>query len=247
MKPKIAVITPYYKEDAGILQQCHQSVLAQTYPCDHIVVADGHKSDLFEENHHCIHVVLPKSNGDNGNTPRGIGSILANSYGYDAIAYLDADNWFATNHIEKMVEAHRSTGRPVICCKRTFCNLDGNVMPITEPTEDSNLHFDTSCFLIFRPAFSLLNTWFMPKELGPICDRIFFQKVLYERFPITVVNSRTVSFRTQYEYHYQLANMPIPKGAKKSDDLHKSIKYLHMEKNIQKVIDSIGFYPKIIL
>ncbi len=40
------------------------------------------------------HISLPQSHTDYGNTPRGIGSLVADIEGYDFIAYLDADNWF---------------------------------------------------------------------------------------------------------------------------------------------------------
>jgi hypothetical protein len=37
----VAVVTPHHSEDLALLRRCHQSVLAQTYPCRHIMVADG--------------------------------------------------------------------------------------------------------------------------------------------------------------------------------------------------------------
>jgi len=37
----VAVVAPYHSEDLAMLRRCHQSVLAQTYPCRHIMVADG--------------------------------------------------------------------------------------------------------------------------------------------------------------------------------------------------------------
>ena len=39
---RVAVITPYYKEPLAQLRQCHDSVLAQSEPCLHVLVADGH-------------------------------------------------------------------------------------------------------------------------------------------------------------------------------------------------------------
>jgi hypothetical protein len=89
---KVAVVTPYYKESDDILRQCHESVLRQSYPCMHILVADGHPKALFYGHPKTMHVTLPQANGDQGNTPRTVGGILAEAYGFDAVAYLDADN-----------------------------------------------------------------------------------------------------------------------------------------------------------
>ena len=243
MKHRIAVVTPYYKEADDVLRQCHESVLAQTYPCDHIVVADGHPNPLFEGAARALHVILPRAHGDNGNTPRGIGSLLADTYGYDAVAYLDADNWFAPNHIATMVAAHETSGARVIGCKRSFHTLDGTLMPIRESDEDANRHVDTSCFVVFRPAFKIFQVWAMPKELGPICDRVFFQKILHARFNMNLLDSRTVAFRTQYAAHYRPAGLPIPDGAKSADDLGGALAYLNNKANVNGIVERIGFYP----
>jgi glycosyltransferase involved in cell wall biosynthesis len=243
MKHRIAVVTPYYKEADDVLRQCHDSVLGQTYPCDHIVVADGHPNRLFDGAERTLHVTLPRAHGDNGNTPRGIGSLLADTYGYDAVAYLDADNWFAAEHIATMVAAHEKSGGPVIGCKRTFHALDGTPMSVSELDEDAHRHIDTSCFVVFRPAFEVFKTWAMPKELGPICDRIFLQKILHSGFNISLLSSRTVAFRTQYADHYRQADMPLPDGAKEAEDVNRALRYLNNKANVNRIVERIGFYP----
>ena len=48
--PKVAVVTPYYGESLQLLEQCHQSVVAQTIPCLHVVVADGHRTGMRDWN-----------------------------------------------------------------------------------------------------------------------------------------------------------------------------------------------------
>ncbi|MGB8364325.1 MAG: glycosyltransferase family 2 protein [Rhizomicrobium sp.] len=240
---RIAVVTPYYKEDRAVLAQCHDSVLHQSYPCDHIAVADGFPSELFEAGPRTLHVKLPKGNDDNGNTPRAIGGILAEAYGYDAVAYLDADNWYEPSHIERLVAAHEKTRAPLICCKRKFFESNGVQIPITEPAEDANSHVDTSCWLVFRPAFSLLRAWLMPKVLGPVCDRIFLQRAIHDRFRITPTEDRTVCFRTQYAYHYQLAGMAVPPGMKTPRDVFKVNDYLLSKAGAREITRALGFYP----
>ena len=100
---KIAVITPYYKEPIAYLRKCYESVLSQGTKADHFFIADGFPNpELMSWD--IKHISLSESHQDNGNTPRGIGAILATAEGYDFIAFLDADNWFHPNHINSMIE-----------------------------------------------------------------------------------------------------------------------------------------------
>src|SRR5205814_1150110 len=117
--PKIAVITPYCREPLDVLAQCHESVLAQGAEVDHFMVADGYPREEVNA-WNARHVVLPLAHADGGSTPRAVGSILADAEGYDFIAYLDADNWYAPGHIASLLELHRSSGALVCSCFRTF-------------------------------------------------------------------------------------------------------------------------------
>jgi glycosyltransferase involved in cell wall biosynthesis len=146
-KVRIAVITPYYKEPLSILKQCHDSVLAQQVDAvvDHFMIADGHPM-LELSKWKVKHVQLPNAHSDNGNTPRGIGSTLADAEGYDFVAYLDADNWYYPDHLASLLALHHQSEAPVCCSMRTFHKIDGSPLNIAEPQEDSFLHVDTSCF-----------------------------------------------------------------------------------------------------
>jgi glycosyltransferase involved in cell wall biosynthesis len=244
---KIAVVTPCYKENDDILRQCHLSVLRQSYPCTHILVADGHPKSLFDEQPKTMHVILPQANGDMGNTPRAIGGILADASGFDAVAYLDADNWYDPSHIEGLIAAHEANNQiSLVSCKRRFYDLEGCQLHITEPDEDANRHVDTSCWIVFRPAFSLLRAWLMPKVLGPICDRIFLQKVAHERFWRFATDNRTVAFSTQYAVHYQAARVPVPAEAKSTALSEEIIRYLSSVDGVVEVTNRLGFYPRLI-
>lgn len=240
---RIAVVTPYHRESDEVLRQCRDSVLAQTYPCDHIVVADGHPNPMFDGGGRTLHVTLPRAHGDNGNTPRGVGSLLADAGGYDAVAYLDADNWFAPDHLAGLVATHERFNTPVVGCKRALHTLDGAPIALTEDDEEAGRHVDTSCFLIFRPAFRVFRAWSMPKELGPLCDRVFFQAVLHERFAISLLDRRSVAFRTQYATHYRHAGLPVPAGAKAGEDAAAAHAYLNDRANVNAIVQRIGFYP----
>lgn len=239
---KVAVVTPYYKERSEVLLKCHESVLGQTYGCQHFLIADGHPNQIFSNV--STHIILPQANGDNGNTPRAIGGILADSYGYDAVAYLDADNWYEPTHIATLVDAYERNRTPLVCAKRQFCDMQGRMMAITDPDEDANRLVDTSNWLVCRPAFALLSAWLMPKVLSPICDRIFFRKAIHDRFRITFLDVRTVVFRTSYVTHYRAAGLPPPVGAKGPEEFHQTRAQLSNPAVIAELVAKLGFYPR---
>ncbi len=102
---KVAVVSAYYKESSQVLQRCIDSVAGQTHRCTHFLVSDGHPQAIVDVQP-VRHVKLGASHGDYGDTPpRAIGSMLAIREGFDAIAYLDADNFFLRDHIKVMVDA----------------------------------------------------------------------------------------------------------------------------------------------
>jgi hypothetical protein len=211
---RVAVITPYYREQPETLRVCHESVKRQTYPCVHFMVADGFPSPEVAR-WPVEHIALSKAHRDNGDTPRGIGSLSAMNLGYDAIAYLDADNWFFENHIESMVSLYRRTGAAVCTASRTIHRLDGSLMYADRYECDGKKHVDTSCFFLTREAFSLLPIWaMMPGELGPVCDIVFWRAILERRLPCAHNPQPTVAFRTQYQVHYANRGETPPPGSK---------------------------------
>ncbi len=242
---KIAVVTPYYREADPLVLQCHRSVLAQTHPCTHLLVADGHPKQIFETSARVLHVPLPKPNADYGNTPRFIGATLADSYGFDAITFLDADNWLEPEHLERMEAAHKRGKTPLVSCKRIFRHLDGSVLRCTERDEDNFTHVDANCWLVTRPAFSLLPIWRIPKPACALADRIFLEYARRERFDITETQERTVNYRTKYPGHYQAAGVPAPAGVYTENTLNKGFAYLRSVTGAAEVVATIGFYPRL--
>jgi glycosyltransferase involved in cell wall biosynthesis len=243
--PAIAVVTPYYKEPTEFLQKCHESVMNQTVPVRHYMVSDGHPLDQIDS-WDVAHVKLPGSHNDNGNTPRGIGALLAEAAGFDFIAFLDADNWFYSTHIESLLTLHQTTNANVCSSFRTYHAWSGEDLSTYEIFENNLQHVDTSCYFIARKAFSLNQVWIkMPKVLSPICDRIFLQAVLHARHPIASSRQRTVAFRSQYKTHYERAAFPYPDEIrlKTSEDNIPCARFLASEAGIRDCIDSLGFWP----
>jgi hypothetical protein len=205
---KIAVVTPYYKEPDSELQRCLESVLQQTLACDHILVSDGFPNPLVEQSG-AIHIKLGQAHGDNGNTPRYVGGLLAFALGYDAVAYLDADNWYHPRHIELLVRKQHETLSAAVCSMRTIFLPSGFRLPIIDEEDRLRRHVDTSCLMITRSIEYVAHLWGqMPQAWGPVCDRVVFSAIVDE--PIAWSKKRTLNFKSNYAYHYIDAGQPVP-------------------------------------
>jgi glycosyltransferase involved in cell wall biosynthesis len=240
---KIAVITPYYKESTDVLAKCHESVMAQGVDVDHFMIADGFPNPAVD-GWRAKHIKLPRAHGDNGNTPRGIGAMLAQAEDYEFISFLDADNWFHLNHLASLLELYQKSRCEIVTSFRTFHTLEGTLMDVTESQEDRLEHIDTSCFMLHRQAFELLPIWLqMEKVLGPICDRVFLAAVRHKRFTINSTRLRTVAFRTQYESHYRSAGLSVPEGAKGAAEFKPAFSYLLTKDGVSNSLSRMGFWP----
>lgn len=240
---RIAVITPYYKEATDVLAKCHESVMAQGVDVDHFMIADGFPNPAVD-GWRVKHIKLPQAHGDNGNTPRGIGAMLAQAEDYEFVSFLDADNWFHLNHLASLLELYQKSRCQVVASLRTFHTLDGTLMDIVEAEEDRLGHIDTSCLMLHRQAFELLPIWLqMEKVLSPICDRVFLAAVRHKRFTIETTQLRTVAFRTQYEMHYRLAGLTVPEGAKGAAECKPAFVYLDTKQGVKNSLRLMGFWP----
>ena len=229
---KVAVVTPYFNTEADWLMQCHDSVMAQTYPCVHILVADGRPLDMVDALA-AQHVRLPVNCADYGDTPRGIGSVLAVSQGFDAIAYLDADNWYYPDHIATMVEMQQQTGTAVISAARNLHRLDGSLLGLCDEVDGRNF-VDTSCFFLSRAAFTLLPIWWtMPAHMHAVGDRVFFGNVRHLQLSCTHSQRPTVAYRTAFMSHYRKFGEEPPASAKDGRDIHKVMQRVYQEGQAQ--------------
>ncbi len=212
---RVAVVTPYYRESDDILRQCLQSVAAQTFPVTRILVADGFPKDWVAQAAG-RHIALPgQGHGDNGNLGRATGCALAVAEGFDAIALLDADNWFLPNHIASLVTLHQDTGAAICTSARSLHRPDGAFLDALDPEANGVDFADTSCLLYLRPAFSLLPLWErMPAQFGPICDRIMWAAIQLHKTTTAHSGLPTMAFRSIYCVHYHGQGVVMPPGCK---------------------------------
>jgi hypothetical protein len=213
-KTRVAVITPYFDEPLDIVRQCHKSVLDQTHSCEHFLICDGlERTEVLQWK--AQHIRMNRPHADCGNTPRGIGSLAAMNEDFDAICYLDADNWYCPNHVEAMLSLQRQTGAEVCAGTRSVHGWDGELLFVDRDECDGVKHVDTSCLFLTRAAFGLLPIWaMMPRQLSPIGDFIFWDAVCNQGFTRAHHPEPTVAFRTRYAAHYVRVQRPAPPEAK---------------------------------
>ena len=149
---KVAVVTPYYREPLEVLERCHRSVLAQTHPSTHFMIADGYAQEAINGWENVQHFSLPVSHRDWGNAPRSMGSISAFNQGFDAVAYLDADNWYAEDHIASLVAICTQFEVSVVFSYRQIVLSTGEYCPFMEEGEETGDHIDTNCYFFTKDA-----------------------------------------------------------------------------------------------
>jgi glycosyltransferase involved in cell wall biosynthesis len=234
---KIAVISAYYKEEPELLERCLNSVKEQTINCDHFFISDGHPQEWLKTAD-VRHIELGKSHNDYGNTPRGIGAQIAISEGYEAICFLDADNWLDSNHVEHCLESAILKYSNILECdyivaKRRFCRPDLTVMDIKEEPD----HVDTNCFFFLPGSYFLIPYWnLMPKEFSNIGDRIFNQKIILTNLNYVENKKITVNYLNLWKSTYESIGEIPPKESKQNVDGLHAINIFKSKTDIEKKI-----------
>ena len=218
--PRVAVVTPYYKESIEMLERCHQSVQNQTLNCLHILVADGYPNKTVK-GWDAHHIQLPCSHNDIGSTPRLIGAYHAIGLGVEAITFLDADNWLREDHIEQMSRIMDQERADFVSTTRTLCRLDGSEMgpcPLTDPD-----HFiDTNCMMLGKAAFPVLHQWsLMPSYGHLIGDRIMLHHIKQAGIKRIHINTPSVFYRCGKAGLYHQMNEAVPQGVESRPDYEK--------------------------
>lgn len=208
---KVAMITPYYKESTAQLRRCHDSVLQQTYPgVTHIMIADGEHHPWCDKQK-MQHIVLPCSHGDAGATPRALAAISAFSQGYDAVGFIDADNWVDADHVETMVDALKSSAASVAVATRRLHGLDGNMLYVDTWESNGKDFTDTNCMFLTRATLHLMTGWITDPSQRLWSDRAFWDAVLRSELPVTICAKPTVAYVTKWAAHYVNAKVePLP-------------------------------------
>ncbi|GMV60202.1 MAG: hypothetical protein AMXMBFR72_32940 [Betaproteobacteria bacterium] len=223
---KVAVVTPYYKEDRRLIERCIDSVRAQTYGATHFVVADGFAQPWLD-GAGVRHLRLDHAHADFGNTPRAIGGLLAVSEGFDAVCFLDADNWLEQDHVAACVASAFDGSRPdYVVARRRFVRMDGSVLPVKADEDDRDGHVDTSCLFLLRGAFHTIARWAtMPRPLAGIGDRVYAATLRSEGLRSVRINRVTVNYLCTWASLFRLAGEEPPAYAKPNVDPTSAIEW----------------------
>jgi glycosyltransferase involved in cell wall biosynthesis len=211
---RIAVVTPYFKESRELLERCIASVRNQTLAVEHIVVADGHAQDWLD-GAGVRHIRLDRSHADYGNTPRSIGGQLAAAEGFQAIAFLDADNWFVAEHRATCAELLGRAQADFISAQRHWVRIDGSRMAVQVAEDDDGSHVDTNCFFLGTGAFHSIPRWgLMPKPMAMWCDRFYLASLRQEGLREARTDRRTVNYLCTWKNMFQSIGEEPPYYAK---------------------------------
>jgi glycosyltransferase involved in cell wall biosynthesis len=213
---RYCVVTPYYKEDRSLLLRCMNSVRRQTVKADHILVADGFPQEWLLQQP-VRHVALDKPHGDYGDFARGVGALMAVAEKYDAICFLDADNWYDDGHIEAcLAAAGEHPDRAYVAAQRRFIRPDGSAVTTGRPAElPRTEHVDTNCYFFLPGSYHFLPRWCtIPRELSQSGDHLFYLSMKLAGVTPAVVPEPTVNYLCMFENIYRLLGEEPPPGAK---------------------------------
>lgn len=205
------MITPYYKETISCLKKCHDSVKHQTYPnTTHILVGDGNSNPLTAS-WKGEHISLPVSHNDAGATPRALAAISAFSRGYDAVGFIDADNWLDLDHVESMVKTMSEANADGAIATRRICHKDNFKELYVDNVESNGDNMvDTNCMFLNRKSLNLMTYWVTEPKNALISDRQFWGAIQHFKFRIARNLKPTVNYVTKWAWHYQYAGVEIP-------------------------------------
>ena len=215
----VFVITPYFETSDAWISQAHESVKAQTMASHHILVCDGGRPAQVPD-FRGTHIVLQRNYRDYGNTPRLIGCYQAVTQGAEALAFLDGDNWFYPDHIERLMTFARDNNLDAVASARMLHRLDGSHM-LKCPVVDGKAYIDTNCLLVLKPAFQHMVSWtLLPQDVAAVTDQSVWRHMLAMGVRMGFLDHPSVAYRTRHASHYEMARETPPPEAVNRRDTH---------------------------
>ena len=225
---KIAIITPYYSETHEQISRCIESVSSQGINIEHFLIADGNPR-ISIESLGIRHIVLDQNHNDYGNTPRAIGGLIAASEGFDAVGFLDADNWLDNNHVSTCLNSIENSPRTpdYIICRRRWVRIDGSTLPYESLEDTDGSHVDTNCLILLRGSLHTVARWgLIPSQLSSVGDRIFVAGLRADGLIWTKNDIITINYLCTWSNVFKELGESIPYYAKSNINISSSLTWL---------------------
>lgn len=207
---RVAMITPCYKEPIDIIRRCHYSIKNQTHKnTTHLIVSDGKYSSLIA-GWKGEYICLPEAHNDAGATPRALAAISAFSRGYDAVGFIDADNWIDNDHVEKMINTMKTANAQVAIATRRIHSLDNKEMYVDNVESNGENMVDTNCMFLSKAALHLMTYWVVEPGQRLWSDRYFWNAVSASGLKIARCIEPSVAYCSKWAWHYQHAGLEPP-------------------------------------
>ncbi|MGE0719012.1 MAG: glycosyltransferase [Alphaproteobacteria bacterium] len=206
---RVAIVTPYHGEPLAWIAKAHASVRLQSHPTTHILVGDG-KPEAAVDKWDAQHIVMPAGHRDWGHTPRAIGALSAAAQGFDAIGFLDADNWLYPDHVATLLALQEKDDLEAASSLRVMHHVDGRLLHRCQLVDGIET-FDTNCLMMFPPAYSSFAVFaLVPNDVRYIADRWVSIWLKRRKRKIGCTNKATVAYRVRYRHFYETSTLPMP-------------------------------------
>jgi hypothetical protein len=167
------------------------------------MVADGFAAAEIDSWESTVHIKIP-NHADYGDTPRGVGAASAAASGFDAICFLDADNWYEPNHVETMRTIAGKTGAQVVTAVRRIFAADGRMLGVCNESNGVDFN-DTNCYFLTRTAFPACAAWlFKDSSESIVGDKVFWNAVQNGGYVRVHSTLPTVNYVTTLAFHYEM-------------------------------------------
>lgn len=230
---RIQVITPTI--GTKYVQQAIDSVKNQTIPTEHLVVCDGRVDNEFKVYENGKSILLPENTGHDGYNGHRIYAAFPMLTDADYILFLDEDNWFEPNHVEKLVNFIQERDLQWAYSLRNIVRQDGTFV-IADNCESlgkwqsvfpPNHHFvDTNCYCFKRKYLMRHSHQFFGDSF--FMDRLFYNEMAKLLPEFDCNGEHTINYRVRPHHeamhlqgndatlqHYQ-GNYPWTKNRKSS-------------------------------
>lgn len=195
-KPSVAVVTATTGRDT--LWQTIESVRRQTVPCTHYVFVDGVEWPEVAkvQDQDVKWCRLPVKTGGNGIMNGGIMAASAFLVQEEMICWVDDDNWFDPDHVQRLLEVKGN--KPYAWSLRKLMNPDGSFFDHDdfESLGPYSGFIDCNCYLMDRSlAVQIAPLWYKTTGDLMVGDRHVYQCLKENSAEFGSTGRYTVNYR----------------------------------------------------